>query len=318
MQNWVQAARKLLTDEGVCVMVTVVSTKGSAPRAAGTKMLVSAKALEGTIGGGNLEFQVIEQARKLLTSDGSSYVIQHYALGPLLEQCCGGSVEMLLERLDVKNAVFLEKLPKAFLKTCFTEDHFTKEWSDEYQRHALVFWGEGGKRMDTAKGAAIIVEEVGRQPQPLYMFGAGHVGRAVANALAPLPFDIVWVDSRADEFPNVRPENAAMHVDDDYLKYVDAAPDRALYLVFTHSHQLDYDVTARILKRDDAAYCGMIGSMTKRARFEKRMLRENVLTETDLPKFICPIGLSDIEGKEPAVIAAAVAAQLLTYIKYPS
>lgn len=314
MQNWVNAARRLLAAEGMFVMVTVVSTKGSAPRGAGTKMLVTADALEGTVGGGNLEFQVIEQARKLLGSDGPAYILQQYALGPLLEQCCGGSVEMLLERFDADSGVFLNVQPKAYLRTSFDDGCFTKQWSDKYQRHAVVFWGRGGERLDTGKGAALMTEEVGRQPQPLYMFGAGHVGRAVAHALAPLPFDVVWVDSRADEFPDILADNVIPHIDDDYLKYVVAAPVGALYLVFTHSHQLDYDVTAKILKRDDAAYCGMIGSMTKRTRFEKRMLSEKVLGEADLPKFICPIGLPDIRGKEPAVIAAAVAAQLLMYV----
>ncbi len=314
MQNWVNAARRLLAAEGVFVMVTVVSTKGSVPRAAGTKMLVTANTLEGTVGGGNLEFQVVEQARKLLVSDGPAYVLQQYALGPLLEQCCGGSVEMLLERFDADSAAFLAEQPKAYLKTSFDGGYLIKEWSDKYQRHAVVFWGHGGERLDICKGATLMTEEVGRQPQPLYMFGAGHVGRAVANALAPLPFDVVWVDSRADEFPDTLPDNSTPHIDDNYLKYVATAPIGALYLVFTHSHQLDYDVTAKILKRDDAAYCGMIGSMTKRARFEKRMLGEEVLGEADLPKFICPIGLPDIKGKEPAVIAAAVVAQLLMYV----
>ncbi len=314
MQNWVNAARKMLAAEGCFILVTVVSTKGSAPRGAGTKMLVSAKALVGTIGGGNLEFQVIEQARKLLASDDQQYVVQQYALGPLLEQCCGGSVEMLLERIEDGRAAFLGEEPKAYLQTRFVNGDFQKEWSDKYQRQAVVLWGENGERIDAAKDAAVITEEVACQPHPLYMFGAGHVGRAVANALAPLPFDVVWIDSRADEFPTIMPENATAYVDEDYQKYVEAAPAGALYLVFTHSHQLDYDVTAKILKRSDAAYCGMIGSMTKRARFENRMLREHVLTQEGLPKFICPIGLPDIEGKEPAVIAASVAAQLLMYV----
>ncbi|MEX0298371.1 MAG: xanthine dehydrogenase accessory protein XdhC [Kordiimonas sp.] len=314
MQSWVNAARKILTAEGCLILVTVVSTKGSAPRGAGTKMLVSSKALIGTIGGGNLEFQVVEQARKLLISSELQFIVQHYALGPLLEQCCGGNVEILLERLEASNSGFLGEAPKAYLKTSFVGGAVQKEWSDKYQRQAVVLWDKNGERLDVAKDAVLITEEVARQPRPIYMFGAGHVGRAVANALAPLPFDVTWIDSRADEFPIAMPENASAQVDDDYLKYVEAAPEGALYLIFTHSHQLDYDVTAKILRRGDASYCGMIGSMTKRARFENRMLREHVLRQQDLPKFICPIGLPEIEGKEPAVIAASVAAQLLQYI----
>lgn len=311
MQNWVQSARTLLTSEGMLVLATIVATKGSAPRGAGTKMIVAKKRIIGTIGGGNLEYQVVDQARKLIDGDGADYLLQHYALGPLLEQCCGGSVEVLLERLTPENSGFLVEEPGIYLRTTFAGDQFEKQWSDKYQRHAVVFFDVDGERTEVAKEAAIICEEVGRAPTPLYMFGAGHVGRAVAEALAPLPFYINWIDSREDEFPAEIAENTTVHVSDDYLSFVDAAPEGALYLVFTHSHPLDYDVTAKILARDDAKYCGLIGSATKRARFENRLLRERVITEEDLPKLICPIGLPEITGKEPAVIAASVAAQLL-------
>jgi xanthine dehydrogenase accessory factor len=146
------------------------------------------------------------------------------------------------------------------------------------------------------------------------MFGAGHVGRAVAAALAPLPFDVTWVDARADEFPEHVPLNHTKHVSEDCSGFVDAAPPGALYLVFTHSHQMDYELTAKILGRGDAVYCGLIGSKTKRARFENRLLKERVVSEEDLPKLTCPIGVPGISGKEPEVIAASVAAQLLMVV----
>ena len=119
MRGWVQSARKLLASDHALVLATVVAAKGSVPRGAGTKMLISKKRLVGTIGGGNLEYQVVEQARKLLDADGPDYVLQHYALGPLLEQCCGGSVEIMLERLDSSNAAFLVGEPDAFLRTTY-------------------------------------------------------------------------------------------------------------------------------------------------------------------------------------------------------
>lgn len=312
MQGWVQSARKILASDHALVLATVVASKGSVPRGAGTKMLISGKRLIGTIGGGNLEYQIVDQARKLLTAGEPDYLLQNYALGPLLEQCCGGSVEVMLERLDNSNAAFLVDEPEAFLKTTYDGCHFQKEWSDKYQRHPVVLFGADGARTDIAKEAMVMIEEVGRQPAPLYMFGAGHVGRAVAEALAPLPFDVTWIDSRADEFPDMIPVNAAAHVSEDYLPFVDKAPKDAFYLIFTHSHQLDYEITAKILARGDAQYCGLIGSATKRARFENRMLRERVITAAELPNLTCPIGLAGIDGKEPAVIAVAVAAQLLS------
>ncbi|TNE64305.1 MAG: xanthine dehydrogenase accessory protein XdhC [Alphaproteobacteria bacterium] len=246
------------------VMVRVAETKGSSPREAGAAMWVGADHLFGTIGGGNLEFQAIEQARKLLADKTRDSLTQTYALGPLLDQCCGGQV-----------VLSFEKMP-----------------DDEARRQM---------------GA-------GRKLLPLYMFGAGHVGRAVAQALAPLDFAVTWVDGRAAEFPATVVDTVRMVVSEDPLAEVQGAPAGAFYLVFTHSHPLDYELTAAILARRDAAYCGLIGSATKRARFENRMLRERRITEDDLPKLTCPIGLATIKGKEPAVIAASVVAQLLALL----
>lgn len=313
MWDWLHRARELAAD-GPYVIVTVVETAGSAPREAGTKMLVSDTALHGTIGGGNLEFKIIEQARKFLGEDGPDYLFQNYALGPLLEQCCGGSVTVLLERIE-PGEEFLLEVRHGFLKTTFDGDRLKKEWVDYFSLDRLFFQDAQGNTFQAKpKDAAAMVELVSRDPHTLYMFGAGHVGRAVANALAPLPFDVVWVDAREEEFPTHIPVNHTKHVSDNHCQFVDDAPEGSLFLIFTHSHQLDYELVARVLARGDAAYCGLIGSATKRARFENRMLRERVIPEEDLPKLTCPIGVAGVTGKEPEVIAAAVAAQLLQVI----
>lgn len=310
MWDWLHRARELAA-EGPYVMVTLAEVKGSAPRGAGTKMLVSDTAQYGTVGGGKLEYILTEQARKFLGEEGAQYRFQNYALGPLLEQCCGGSVTVLLEIIE-PGAEFLREKRQAFLKTSFHGDTMHKEWCEYYARAPVSFQDAAGDRFNgEATAAAVMLEQVARKPVKLIMFGAGHVGRAVANALAPLPFDITWVDSRAEEFPDPVPLNHSVHISEDYLPFVEQAPAGTLYLVFTHSHQLDYEVIAKILARGDAAYCGMIGSKTKRARFENRLLNDRVINQDDLPKFICPIGTPGISGKEPAVIAASVAAQLL-------
>ena len=250
--------------ERLAVLVTITEAKGSAPRTEGTRMLVTASGQEGTIGGGRLEYEATSQARKLLADPEKTKLVQQYALGPLLEQCCGGSVVLELEKMAPSIA----------------RDQLSEK----------------------APGAS------------LYMFGAGHVGRAVATALAPLDFKTVWVDSREAEFPSVVPSGCKQQVTEDPLAIVQAAVPDAFYLVFTHSHQLDYDITAAVLARGDARYCGLIGSKTKRARFENRMLRERVIDETGLPRLTCPIGVPGIAGKEPEVIAASVVAQLLTLV----
>jgi xanthine dehydrogenase accessory factor len=144
----------------------------------------------------------------------------------------------------------------------------------------------------------------------VYLFGAGHVGRALALALAPLPFAVTWIDSREAAFPARTPANATLVQASDPPAQLASAPDGALVIVMTHSHPLDLSVVAEALRQDRFAYVGLIGSATKRARFLSQM-RAAGLAEAALAKLVCPIGIAGIEGKEPPVIAAAVAAQLL-------
>jgi xanthine dehydrogenase accessory factor len=129
-------------------------------------------------------------------------------------------------------------------------------------------------------------------------------------ALAPLPFAVRWIDGRADAFPAHVPANARPIRVPDPPAEVDAASPGALVLVMTHDHALDLAVTAAALRRSDLPFVGLIGSSTKRARFERRF-REIGLSPARVAALRCPIGLPGIVGKEPAVIAASVAAQLL-------
>ncbi|MDX6751531.1 xanthine dehydrogenase accessory protein XdhC [Geminicoccaceae bacterium 1502E] len=142
------------------------------------------------------------------------------------------------------------------------------------------------------------------------LFGAGHVGRAVASALAPLPCRIVWIDSRKNEFPARLPANATPRLADEPAALAASLPAGAFWLVMTHSHPLDLDIVEAALRRDDVAWLGLIGSDTKRARFTSQLKARGVSAER-IGRLVCPIGLAGIAGKEPAVIAASVAAQLL-------
>src|SRR5271168_638855 len=144
----------------------------------------------------------------------------------------------------------------------------------------------------------------------VYLFGAGHVGRALALALAPLPFQLRWIDSREAAFPAHAPGNARLVHASDPPAQLAGAPDGALVIVMTHSHPLDLAIVAEALRQDRFGYVGLIGSATKRARFLSQM-RAAGLAEAALAKLVCPIGISGIEGKEPPIIAASVAAQLL-------
>lgn len=136
------------------------------------------------------------------------------------------------------------------------------------------------------------------------LFGAGHVGRAVVAALALLPFRVRWADVRGD-FPDPLPANVSVA-----LHEIATVPTGAFVLVMTHSHPLDLDLVEAALRRDDLAWIGLIGSMTKRRRFEGQ-LRARKVARPAIDRLVCPIGIRGIDGKEPAVIAASVAAQLL-------
>jgi xanthine dehydrogenase accessory factor len=144
---------------------------------------------------------------------------------------------------------------------------------------------------------------------PLALFGAGHVGRALVLALAPLPFRIRWIDARADAFPSLAPANVEMRAPIDPVAEVDGLDDGAFVLVMTHSHPLDLAIVSRALPRP-FPFVGLIGSATKRARFESRM-KDAGLAEAARARLVCPVGVEGIDGKEPAVIAASMAAALL-------
>ncbi|KAA2242368.1 xanthine dehydrogenase accessory protein XdhC [Salinarimonas soli] len=160
------------------------------------------------------------------------------------------------------------------------------------------------------RGPPVWTERLGEDRTTLLLFGAGHVGRALVLALAPLPFRIRWIDSRANAFPAAMPGTVTPVSPRDPAPEIAAAPPGAFVLVMTHEHALDLAITADALKRPDLPFVGLIGSATKRARFERR-LRELAIPPERIAALACPIGVPGIEGKEPAIIAASIAAQLL-------
>ncbi len=143
------------------------------------------------------------------------------------------------------------------------------------------------------------------------LFGAGHVGKAIASVLAGVPLRLLWIDSREDQFPPDLPANATKIVADHPADEVKDLPAGAYALVMTHSHDLDLAICERLLKRGDLAYVGLIGSASKRRNFEGRLARKG-FTEAQIGSLRCPIGLPGIDGKHPREIAIAVAAELLT------
>jgi len=145
----------------------------------------------------------------------------------------------------------------------------------------------------------------------LQLYGAGHVGRAIVHVLQGIDCRVQWIDERESEFPaGPLPPHIERVCVEPVQAEVAAAPVAACHLVLTHSHELDLAISLAILQRGDFAWFGLIGSRTKRARFEHRLLERGVAPEL-LQRMACPIGLPGIVGKEPEVIALAVVAQLL-------
>lgn len=288
MAEWTRHARDAL-QQGPAALVTILATEGSAPRGPGTRMVVTESGLAGTIGGGALEHQAMEQARAILTLPPGSWRVQDYPLGPLLGQCCGGRVRLLVERLaevpdgDGPWAVQLgETLGR------------TVAGARPAQLSARGPRPEAGDHF---------VEPADGDRLPVLMFGAGHVGKAIAMRAQGLPLHFGWYDSRpeAAETPGVvLADEAAM------TACAGSADGATAVVILTHDHGLDYRLTAAALA-SEARYVGLIGSGTKRARFLSRLAKDGV----DATRLTCPIGLPGPKGKEPEVIAIATLAQLL-------
>ncbi|HEX8623535.1 MAG TPA: xanthine dehydrogenase accessory protein XdhC [Allosphingosinicella sp.] len=288
MADWTSQAREALS-RGPAALVTILATEGSAPREPGARMVVTETGFDGTIGGGKLEHLAMAQARAILALAPGSWRVQDYPLGPLLGQCCGGRVRLLVEHL--------ESVPEG-------EGPFEVTLSARVERSPL---NGGAPDMIGARGpmpadGAHFLEPMEAESLPVHLFGAGHVGRSIVARAAGLPLHFAWYDSRAEmaETPGVFLAEEAQ------LAAVAAeASDNSAIVIMTHDHDLDYRLTAAALG-GRARFVGLIGSQTKRARFLSRLAADGV----DSTRLTCPIGLP-ISGREPEVIAIATLAQLL-------
>jgi xanthine dehydrogenase accessory factor len=160
-------------------------------------------------------------------------------------------------------------------------------------------------------GATVLLFEPMGQPQAhIAVFGAGHVGRALVPLLASLPCKVQWIDSRENEFPEHIPHGATKVVNEEVVDEVENMPPGSYYIVMTHNHALDLELTAAILKRNDFAYYGLIGSQTKRVKFEHR-LRDRGFTPDVMQKMRCPMGIAEVKGKLPVEIAISIAGEVI-------
>ncbi|MFZ5960580.1 xanthine dehydrogenase accessory protein XdhC [Pseudomonas knackmussii] len=247
--NWISALADLQQRGEAAVLVTIIEERGSTPRNAGSKMVVSAEKLYDTIGGGHLEYKAQQIAREMLEQRSREPRLERFSLGASLGQCCGGATVLLFEPMG------------------------------QPQAHIAVF-------------------------------GAGHVGRALVPLLASLPCKVSWIDSREAEFPDGIPAGVEKVLNDEVVDEVENMPAGSYFIVMTHNHALDLELTAAILKRNDFAYFGLIGSDTKRAKFEHRLRDRGFASET-VQRMRCPMGIAEVKGKLPVEIAVSIAGEVI-------
>ncbi|KAA0874412.1 xanthine dehydrogenase accessory protein XdhC [Nitrincola tapanii] len=159
-------------------------------------------------------------------------------------------------------------------------------------------------------GQATLLFEVFPAEAKLWLFGAGHVGRALSVILSELPVCLHWVDSRAAEFPAVLPAGVQVHCPERVLDLLDQINAQDSVLVMTHRHDLDYDLCLQLLKRSHPGWIGLIGSRTKAARFRHRFRHAGIQTQ-QLASWQCPVGLPEVAGKRPMEVAVSIAGQLI-------
>ena len=335
MSDWLSRLPDALAVDPVLVRVTVASVLGSAPRETGASMLVGVDALHGSIGGGNLEFKAIETARAMLR-EGSPWHLASFPLGPALAQCCGGFVELWFERIAAEqrgvfgalHATREDGKSECLIATVATPGQppqsalLPQAGDDRLRDPTLEAWVRSeasamrhedppvNARLARSGSWTLLLERLDAPPTPLYLFGAGHVGRALVSVLSGLPFQVRWVDERNGIFPDLLPVNVIAHASTAPAEVVRHAPPDACFLVLTHSHALDYEICREILRRDSFSFVGLIGSHTKAARFAHRLARDGIAAER-VGRLVCPIGIAGIAAKQPEAIAVAVAAQLL-------
>jgi xanthine dehydrogenase accessory factor len=298
------ALTEAVRQHGTVARIAITAHDGSAPREAGTSMLVWARGQSGTIGGGALEWEAVKIARAMKT--GAPAKIARMALGPALGQCCGGAVTLLTEvftaqRLPVPTSGLVLRDLSAQSSSGSTIPLPVARVLAQARAQGVIPSGQ------TLQGWRI--DPLARPTRPLWVWGAGHVGRALVNVLAPLPeFGLTWLDVAPDRFPDPLPDGMTALPAADLAQATRLAPPEAEHLILTFSHSLDLELCHRLLGHGFAS-CGLIGSATKWARFRARLAALGH-TPQAISRITCPIGQPAL-GKHPQAIAIGVAAHML-------
>jgi xanthine dehydrogenase accessory factor len=279
-------------------LVEVAAARGSTPREKGAWMLVSPTAIFGTIGGGQLEYMAIDRARDML----APFSPNEREMAPQVTERIGGS--------DVRDET---RMAGATPPSKGKETRLDIPLGPEIGQccggrvEVLVRIVDDELRAELTEAAKA---EDARRPH-VYIFGGGHVGHALASAFALLPVYVAVVETRAEALEGM-PDGVERQLTPVPEEMVRAAPVGSAFVVLTHDHALDFLIVGEALKRNDAAYVGMIGSKTKKATFRSWFLKTAGGSESVLARLVSPIGGEQVKDKRPAVIAALTAAEIMT------
>ena len=303
---WIEAARRRIVRDGVVARASIVETRGSTPREAGAAMFVGRDDIEGSIGGGAFEFEVMRQARALIGTGARPWAreVARMTLGPDLGQCCGGFARVLIERFGPGEDDVLARLRGArHIRHPLAGDDPLADAGD-----APGGLYESGGAGDGGAGRFWVAARCAAM-RAIFVYGAGHVARELVPVLCRLGLDVNWVDISRERFPpdDADTESAATRIVASRPAMIASrAPDGAMHLVLTHDHALDLEICAALLSRGGVARLGLIGSATKAARFRAR-LGEAGVARGDLARLVCPVGMTGITGKAPMRVALSIA-----------
>ena len=353
MNSWLKPVKTASALNKGFVLLTIISTKGSTPCSNGDKIVFSgAESVFGSIGGGNLEFKALSFAEELLSLNSNGTYLKKYPLGASLGQCCGGYVNVMFESFIqsdatnswIKTVSNLLQDNEDFIVATIVDSNSEIEFSS---KKFVYLDGNLSPNIDDKKISSLITKSakdllllsdsptivqfenqsgaltevcfekvLTSEVQPVVIFGAGHISRALMPILINLPIKIYWVDDRAEQFDKYQGDTSQIDIIcDDFVQSIPDLPDSSYCLVITYSHQIDFEICEKMITQNNFSYLGMIGSEIKGKKFRDRFHQKN-FSEEVINKFICPIGDKQKFLKSPAAIAVTIAMDLINFIEH--
>ncbi|MDA9766826.1 XdhC family protein [Candidatus Thioglobus sp.] len=353
MNSWLKPVKTAIALNNGFVLLTIISTKGSTPCSKGDKIVFSgAESVFGSIGGGNLEFKALSFAEELLSLNSNGTYLKKYPLGATLGQCCGGYVNVMFESFIQSDAtnLWIETVSNLlqdnadFIVATIVDSNSEIEFSS---KKFVYLDGNLSPNIDDKKISSLIIKSakdllllsdsptivqfenqsgaltevcfekvLTSEVQPVVVFGAGHISRALMPILINLPIKIYWVDDRAEQFDKYQGDTSQIDIIcDDFVQSIPDLPDSSYCLVITYSHQIDFEICEKMITQNNFSYLGMIGSEIKGKKFRDRFHQKNFSGEV-INKFICPIGDKQKFLKSPAAIAVTIAMDLINFIEH--